>query len=170
MVELGTRQVQRMVRNAEHVHRTADAFKERAQEQNIDLAVHRPPHPLESQFDVAALKQRIATHLAARKHLSNPDFTVDQLAEAVALSRRQCTRRLKEAVDMTPAKFIRHRRIEHAQTLLQTDPETIAEVVYAVGFRSPSHFSKIFREASGQSPSAYRDAHASSEDADGHAA
>jgi transcriptional regulator GlxA family with amidase domain len=145
-------------------------------------------------FDVAALKQRIANHLAARKHLQtrfeeqvtlsttnatlnrqtlpfveaatnavdehldNPDFTVDQLAEAVALSRRQCTRRLKEAVDMTPAKFIRHRRIEHAQTLLQTDPETIAEVAYSVGFRSPSHFSKVFREATGQSPSAYRDA------------
>jgi DNA-binding response OmpR family regulator len=145
-------------------------------------------------FDVAALKQRIANHLAARKHLQtrfeeqvtlsttnatlnrqtlpfveavtsavdehldNPDFTVDQLAEAVALSRRQCTRRLKEAVDMTPAKFIRHRRIEHAQTLLQTDPETIAEVAYSVGFRSPSHFSKVFREATGQSPLAYCDA------------
>ncbi|WP_176521754.1 ATP-binding protein [Longimonas halophila] len=157
-------------------------------------------------FDVAALKQRIANHLAARKHLrsrfeeqvslsstnasidrqhlpfmeavagavdehlDNPDFTVDQLASAVALSRRQCTRRLKDAVDMTPAAFIRHRRIEHAKTLLQTDPETIAEVVYAVGFRSPSHFSKVFREATGQSPSAYRDTHASSEAVNGSAA
>jgi len=153
-------------------------------------------------FDVAALKQRITNHLAARehlqarfeeqvglstinatvdrqrlpfmeavtdvvdKHLDNPDFTVDQLASAVALSRRQCTRRLKDAVGMTPAEFIRHRRIEHAKTLLQTDPETIAEAVYAVGFRSPSHFSKIFRKATGQSPSAYRDAFENETDAD----
>ncbi|MFO8232910.1 MAG: hybrid sensor histidine kinase/response regulator transcription factor, partial [Longimonas sp.] len=152
-------------------------------------------------FDVAALKQRIANHLAARKHLQarfeeqvslsstsasidrqhlpfmeavtgavdehldNPDFTVDQLASAVALSQRQCTRRLKDAVDMTPAAFIRHRRIEHAKTLLQTDPETIAEVVYAVGFRSSSHFSKVFRKATGQSPSAYRDASENETDA-----
>ena len=91
------------------------------------------------------------------RHINDPDFTVDQLADAVALSRRQLSRRLKETVGETPAAFIRSQRIKHAQTLLTDDgPDTIAEVAYRVGFRSASHFSKTFRKIAGASPSAYR--------------
>lgn len=122
-------------------------FEEQVTLSSIEASIDRPMLPF-----METITETID------EHLDNPDFTVDQLAEAVALSRRQCTRRLKDAVDMTPAVFIRHRRIEYAKTLLETDPETIAEVAYSVGFRSPSHFSKVFREATGQSPSAYRDA------------
>lgn len=88
-------------------------------------------------------------------HLGDPNFSVDRLAEAAALSRRQFTRRMKEATGKTPAAFIRERRIERAKTLLEEEPETIAEVAYAVGFRAPSSFSKTFREQVGASPSEY---------------
>lgn len=88
-------------------------------------------------------------------HLGDPDFSVDQLAEAAALSRRQLTRRMKKTVNQTPAAFIRTRRLERAQQLLEGDAETVAEVAYAVGFRSPSAFSKAFRENVGETPSSY---------------
>jgi DNA-binding response OmpR family regulator len=95
---------------------------------------------------------------ATEAHLSDPDFTTDQLAEEVALSRRQLTRRLKKAIGKTPAEFVRDCRIERAKTLLEEESRTVAEVAYAVGFRSPSHFSQAFQEEAGPSPSAYRDA------------
>ncbi|MFB6273690.1 MAG: response regulator [Salinibacter sp.] len=86
-------------------------------------------------------------------HLSDPQFSVDRLAQAVALSRRQLTRRLKEAVGQTPAAFIRARRIGRAKQLLADDAQTVAEVARAVGFQSPSAFSKAFREQVGHPPS-----------------
>jgi signal transduction histidine kinase/DNA-binding response OmpR family regulator/streptogramin lyase len=100
---------------------------------------------------------------AIEDHLADPDFTARRLSDAVALSRRQLTRRLKKAVGETPAAFIRQRRIQRAQELLadrQTD--TVAQVAYAVGFRSPSHFSQVFQDATGCTPTDYQKTHGAS--------
>jgi CheY-like chemotaxis protein len=144
-------------------------------------------------FDAVALRQRIANHLAARRHLEaqyrgdvrlapfdttadadavpfveavtetieahvgNPDFGVGELAEQMALSRRQLSRRLKKAVGESPSDFLRRCRIERAKTLFDEGAETVAEVAYAVGYRSPSHFSQVFQDEVGATPSTYRE-------------
>lgn len=105
--------------------------------------------------DVSFL-ERVAD--AVQEHLGDPDFTVSRLAEEVALSRRQLTRRLKSALGTTPAAFVRECRIIRARELLAREPETIAEVAYAVGFRSPSAFSKAFGEHVGCTPSEFVEA------------
>ncbi|PSQ81287.1 MAG: histidine kinase, partial [Bacteroidetes bacterium QS_1_65_9] len=87
--------------------------------------------------------------------LANPDFGVGDLAEAMALSRRQLTRRVKKVTDETPGELIRTCRLQRAQQLLEGGSKTVAEVAYATGYRSPSHFSQSFREAVGQPPSEY---------------
>jgi signal transduction histidine kinase/DNA-binding response OmpR family regulator/streptogramin lyase len=87
------------------------------------------------------------------ENLSDPDFTVGRLADAVALSRRQLTRRLKDAVGEPPGAFLRRYRLEWARRRLEGGADTVAEVAYAVGFRSPSAFAQSFREAHGHPPS-----------------
>lgn len=106
----------------------------------------------------AFLKKVVRT---IERRLHTPDFTTDELAETVSLSRRHLTRRLKAVTGKTPATLIRERRIERAKAQLEQNPRTIAEVGAAVGFRSPSHFSQVFREHVGCSPSTYVDRHAS---------
>jgi DNA-binding response OmpR family regulator len=91
------------------------------------------------------------------ENLDNPDFGVEQLASEVALSRRQLSRRLKSAVGEPPSEFLRRCRIERAKTLFENGAETVAEVAYAVGYRSPSHFSQVFQDEVGTTPSAYRE-------------
>jgi AraC-like DNA-binding protein len=91
------------------------------------------------------------------EHMSNPDLTVGHLADEMALSRRQFSRRVKRATGEPPGTFLRSYRIEQAKTMLEHDPETIAEVAYAVGFTSPSSFSQTFRKHVGCTPSAYAD-------------
>ena len=105
-----------------------------------------------SEDDVPFLKQVL---VAIERHLGDPDFTVERLAEAVALSRRHLSRRLKATVGETASAFVRRYRIERAMEFLDDDSETIAEVAYAVGFRSPSHFTQVFREHVGCAPSDY---------------
>ena len=137
-------------RIANHLAAREHLRKQYQQEVRIE-----PTGAVADEDDVPFLETVLAT---VDRHIDDPDFTVDHLADAVALSRRQLSRRLKETVGETPAAFIRSQRMEHAQTLLIDDgPGTIAEVGYRVGFRSASHFSKTFRKVVGCSPSKYRD-------------
>jgi AraC-like DNA-binding protein len=77
----------------------------------------------------------------------------------MALSRRQLTRRLKGAVGEPPGQVLRQLRIERGKQLLEEGVETVSEVAYATGFRSPSAFSHAFGEVVGQTPTAYADEH-----------
>lgn len=94
------------------------------------------------------------------RQLHDPSFTVAELADAMDLSRRHLTRRLRGEADTTPAALIRARRIERAKRHLEQNPDTVREVGETVGFQSASHFSQTFREAVGCPPSTYRDRHA----------
>jgi len=86
-------------------------------------------------------------------HMSDSTFTTDGLADALGMSRRQAERRVKEVTGETPPRLLRRMRLERAVQLLNARPGSISEVAYTVGFKTPSHFAKIFREAYGVSPS-----------------
>lgn len=141
---------------------------------------------LSKPFDMSDLHDRVERYLPARelppfpsvdepgeflkevlrtieRWLHDPGFSVGDLAETVALSRRHLTRRLKAVAGVTPAALIRARRIARAKAQLEKDPDSIAEVGQAVGFRSASHFSQVFRGHVGCSPSTYLERHVSSE-------
>jgi transcriptional regulator GlxA family with amidase domain len=86
-------------------------------------------------------------------HLSDSTFTTDRLAGALGLSRRQAERRVKDATGETPPRLLRRMRLERAAQLLRARPGSISEVAYMVGFESPSHFARVFREKYGVAPS-----------------
>jgi len=52
--------------------------------------------------------------------------------------------------------LLRRLRIERAQTLLRTSSLSVATIARRVGFHYANHFSRVFREISGQSPQDYR--------------
>ena len=87
------------------------------------------------------------------QHLGDNAFSVDWLADEVGLSRRQLERNLEAVAGETPAELIRRLRLEQASQLLRSHAGTVAEVAYAVGFNSASHFAKAFRKAYHESPS-----------------
>jgi len=68
------------------------------------------------------------------ERLSDPDLTAGEVAEAVDVSRRHLSRRLKATVGEPTAALIRARRIERAKRELRTRPDTIADVADTVGF------------------------------------
>ena len=89
-------------------------------------------------------------------HLSDADFSVDHLAQSVALSRRQLTRRFRDVTGETPAAFIRGYRLDRAaEHLADGHAGTIAELAYSVGFGSASYFSTAFKKRFGCPPSHY---------------
>lgn len=86
---------------------------------------------------------------------SNPEFGVDELAEALGISRSSLNRRMRETLDTTANNYIRDIRIQKAEELLRSSSLQINEICYRVGFQTPSYFIKCFRKKFGQSPNEY---------------
>jgi AraC-like DNA-binding protein len=93
------------------------------------------------------------------RNLDVPHFAVGDLADALGISRRHLTRRMKEEFGSAPAAYIRARRLDRAKTLLAGDPSSVAAVAEAVGFQSASAFTNAFRRATGQVPTDYAREH-----------
>lgn len=89
------------------------------------------------------------------RHLGDSTFGTDMLASEVGLSRRQVERRVLDALGRTPPDLLREMRLERATQILTARPGTVAEVAEAVGFRSASHFSTVFRKTYGVPPTEY---------------
>lgn len=89
------------------------------------------------------------------EHIGNSNFGVDWLANEMDLSTRHLRRRLKDVTRLSPAGFIRTRRLQHAAALIREGADTVSEVASAVGYRDPNYFSRLFRETFGCSPTEY---------------
>jgi hypothetical protein len=56
-------------------------------------------------------------------------------------------------------EYIRKMRIEKAINLIETSNYTLTEIAYLTGFSDQSHFSRIFRKQTGQTPTIYKKKH-----------
>jgi AraC family transcriptional regulator, alkane utilization regulator len=83
-------------------------------------------------------------------------WTVASLAAAAHLSRTAFARRFAEATGVAPLTYLTRHRMQLATRLLQTSNLTVAEVAARVGFGSTAAFSRAYRRATGQAPSALR--------------
>jgi signal transduction histidine kinase/DNA-binding response OmpR family regulator/Tfp pilus assembly protein PilF len=98
----------------------------------------------------------VALENIVHENSGNSEFSLLDCAEAMQLSERQFRRRLKRGTGMTYTKYMRLARLTKARLMLETgEKETIAEVAYAVGFETPSYFSKVFNEEFGKKPQSY---------------
>jgi AraC-like DNA-binding protein len=98
--------------------------------------------------------QRIQENLD--ENLGNDQFSVEELATAVGMSRSQLHRKLTALIDQPPVEFIRNFRLRRAKEMLEAGTGNVSEIGYAVGFSSPAYFSKVFRDAFGMAPSEVR--------------
>ncbi|WP_159076465.1 response regulator [Flagellimonas amoyensis] len=98
--------------------------------------------------------QRLETVMENK--LTNPDFSTDDFASQMNLSRMQLHRKLKSLLGVSATEFVRNERLKAAAELLKNPELTIAEVAYSSGFNEVTYFSKCFKEVYGQSPSAFR--------------
>jgi AraC-like DNA-binding protein len=58
--------------------------------------------------------------------------------------------------DLSFGEYIRKQRIEKAIDLMRTPNYSLTEIAYLTGFSDQSHFTRIFKKHTGESPSEYR--------------
>lgn len=89
------------------------------------------------------------------KNIGNPDFSSDDFAAALYMSRSNLYLKLKEAGDESATQFIRKIRLERACELLKEQKLSVSEISEQVGFGSPSYFATTFKKYIGCLPSEY---------------
>ena len=85
-------------------------------------------------------------------HLSDNEFNVERIGDEIGLSRVQLYRKVKALTGYSPVEMLRKARLTRARHLLRTTEKTVSEVAYAVGFSTPSYFSKCYKDEFGESP------------------
>lgn len=87
--------------------------------------------------------------------IDNEDFTADDLAEKLYMSRSSLYLKMNSVSGEPPANFIRRIRFNKACKLLLEGRYSISEISSRVGFSSPSYFSTSFKKYIGCLPSDY---------------
>lgn len=92
------------------------------------------------------------------QHLTDVELTPGSVAKTFDVSVRYLHKIMRES-GQTLCRYILDARLENSRGLLG-DPalmsETVTEIAFRSGFSSMTHFSRVFRERFGCSPTAYR--------------
>ena len=87
--------------------------------------------------------------------MSDPNFNVSYLCDAMNMSQTKLYRKVKALTDMTITDFIRGLRLRKASGLMIETDKNVSEIAYEVGFNDPNYFGKCFKAQFGQSPSEF---------------
>ena len=96
------------------------------------------------------------------RNLRDPDLSVDSIAAAFACSKRY-VHKIFSGERQTVGELILCSRLERCRRDLADDTrsdQSITGIAFGWGFNNSAHFSRVFRERYGLSPSAYRASHA----------
>ena len=85
------------------------------------------------------------------------NMSIPELAHMCYLSESTFKREFKKLYKMSPAKYLRTKKLEKAAELLMNSQLSISDVCWDVGFENPAHFSTLFTKEYGKSPRQYRD-------------
>jgi transcriptional regulator GlxA family with amidase domain len=85
-------------------------------------------------------------------NLGRRDLSTSALADRVSMSVRNFARVFTADVGTTPAKYVRHLRVEAARRLLQSSSYDLQHIASATGFNSVDGMRRAFIGVLGKSP------------------
>ncbi|MEM9470882.1 MAG: GlxA family transcriptional regulator [Pseudomonadota bacterium] len=104
----------------------------------------------ESEGQFADLHAWIAGHLQS-------DLSVAKMAERLAMSPRNFSRRYKQKIGCTPAKTVEMMRVDAAKRALTKTSLPLARIAFNSGFSDEQRMRRAFQRHVGISPKGYRD-------------
>jgi DNA-binding response OmpR family regulator len=87
--------------------------------------------------------------------LSSELFDVNALAEKMGFSRSAFYRKFNSLTDLSPASFIRTKRLRQAAKWLAEGDKSVSEIAFDVGFSDAGYFSRVFKDEYKCSPSEF---------------
>lgn len=106
---------------------------------------------------LAAMRDQAVSKALALMH-THPqrDWTANDLADQVNLSRSAFADRFSNLVGMPPMRYLTNWRMQLAANKLRDSTQTIAQIAFDVGYESEAAFTRAFRREMGRPPAAWR--------------
>jgi AraC-like DNA-binding protein/ligand-binding sensor protein len=89
-------------------------------------------------------------------HYGDP-IGLDDIACAMHVSTYHFCKMFKKTTGLTFTDHLGRVRVEKAKNLLLNPHLRVSEIAYTVGFQSLTHFNRLFRQLTGESPTQFRD-------------
>ncbi|WP_319591795.1 two-component regulator propeller domain-containing protein [uncultured Draconibacterium sp.] len=93
------------------------------------------------------------------KNFSEPDFSVEQFAREMFVSRSLLYKKIKALTDLNITDFINSYKLKKSVEMIKTSDQSISEIAFKTGFNDPKYFSRIFKKFYGSSPSDFSKKH-----------
>jgi len=88
---------------------------------------------------------------------TNLSLSLKEISEGLHIHPAYLSREFSKYFDnLSYGEYIRKLRIEKSIHLLHTSNHSLTEIAYLTGFSDQSHFTRIFKKHTGQSPSDYK--------------
>lgn len=88
--------------------------------------------------------------------LSQEEISIVEISKQLFISERHLRRKLKKITGLSPSKMIRAIQMKKARNYLESgEYKTISEIAFAVGFQTPSAFSRVYKQHYGKAPKAF---------------
>ena len=81
------------------------------------------------------------------------NLCLDEYARLCCRSLSAFKREFQNIFGVSPGKWLTQKRLEHAKYLIENSGKTIDEIIFYSGFKNQSHFTKVFQEKFGITPS-----------------
>jgi AraC-like DNA-binding protein len=107
---------------------------------------------------------RLARAVAAILAAPGAPHTLESLSADASMSRSMFAERFFVLYGQTPFAFVATTRLRNAARLLLISDMPVKSIARSIGYASRSHFSRAFRVAFGQDPTAYRNARSANDE------
>jgi signal transduction histidine kinase/ligand-binding sensor domain-containing protein/DNA-binding response OmpR family regulator len=94
-----------------------------------------------------------------QSHLDDNNFTVEDLAREMGMSRTVFFKKMKGLTGLSPIEYIREIRMHEAAKLLKTGKYNVKDVSYIVGISDTKYFTKCFKKKYNTTPSEFKKKH-----------
>jgi AraC-like DNA-binding protein len=118
---------------------------EQVKKENLD--------PMELKSNDSVFLERVVRCI--NDNIKNNKYTIEDLADDVGVSRTHLHRQIKRITGVPSSEFLKNVRLEQAASYIKEGKISVAQVAYAVGFNSQSHFSTQFKKYFGVTPKDY---------------
>ena len=129
----------------------------------IELSQRHEPRgridPTPSEIVITSLDEKLVADAIryVEANMARPDLSVEELSQALGMSRVHLYKKLSQITGKTPIEFIRIIRLKRAAQFLRESGQNVSEIAYQVGFNNPKYFSRYFKEEFGVLPSVYQE-------------
>jgi len=101
-------------------------------------------------------QDRILTMLAFIQENYERKLTLQEIADASAVSTRECLRCFQISIRQSPMEYLMEYRLRMAAKLLETTNLSVTQIAMRTGWGGNSYFTKMFRRIYGKTPNAHR--------------